>query len=322
MVQSTWSYLQNPFANVTKNSFKTMYLMATDHFDKLQAQSSDPAIADLYNLGKPAFDAFILQYRKNGTDNTTYQMHTMQFENLIGELMSTYARQWDVKTQIVFDINKPQYLELFANGRAPFQTGAYDLRINAVKALADQLAHYPALAALQLEVNNFHADILATRSAQQGVENTNQRNSTNLENARLTLAQAMHAIFGGLILQYASNIAVVESFYELKYLRRTPGTTTDDAPEASEEVTIAKGSAAKALIGKLSAGDSIRVTNTGAAVLTVYSAPDGSDSNRPDNVYTIAAGQTATFQSGAGDILVLLINEVDAFDGKALVELL
>ncbi len=63
MAQPTWSYLQNPFDNVTKSSYKLMYLMATDHFDKLLARRSDAIINELYEFGKPSFEAFITQYR-------------------------------------------------------------------------------------------------------------------------------------------------------------------------------------------------------------------------------------------------------------------
>ena len=48
-VQSTWFYLQNPFDNTTKQSFKKMNLIATDLHDKLFNNLTDPFIADLYN---------------------------------------------------------------------------------------------------------------------------------------------------------------------------------------------------------------------------------------------------------------------------------
>ena len=55
MANSIWSYLQNPFDNVTKKSNKHMFLMATDHFDKLNAHKADPKIKELYLFGKPYF---------------------------------------------------------------------------------------------------------------------------------------------------------------------------------------------------------------------------------------------------------------------------
>ena len=122
MAQSTWSYLQNPFDNVTKSSYKLMYLMSTDHFDKLLARKSDTTINELYSFGKPSFDAFITQYRKSGSDDANYQMYTLRFEQLILDLMSTLARRWDIQIQNVYDTITPEYKSLLPNGRSPFQS--------------------------------------------------------------------------------------------------------------------------------------------------------------------------------------------------------
>ena len=63
---------------------------------------------------------------------------------------------------------------------------------------------------------------------------------------------------------------MVESYYELRYLRRTPGSGDDNKPLISEEVIVQQDSAATALVGKVSAGSTIQVTNIGAAILTVF----------------------------------------------------
>lgn len=220
MAQSTWSYLQNPFENVSKRNKKNMFLMATDHFDKLSAQSSDATIAALYNYGKPFFDDFKAQYSKTQNDNAIYQMHTLRVQKLLINLQSTLIRQWDTKIQIVIDKKTPEYLSILPNGRLPFQTGAIEFRINNVKALANQLESYPLLAALRAEIDNFHAQLLQLRIEQQGAEYLAQNNLVFLEKTRANLAQAMHSILAGLTQYYIGNLGAVESFYELKYLRQ------------------------------------------------------------------------------------------------------
>jgi hypothetical protein len=320
MANATWSYLQNPFDNVTKTSYKNMYLMATDHFDKLFANKSDPAINELYEFGKPFFDAFITQYRKSGTDDSLYKMYTKQFEDMLLELSSTLARRWDVQIQAQFDIDTPEYRGLMPNGRSPFQSGPYDFRINAVKALSDMLLLYSALSELQRQVNDFHTAILEARTKQQGVENLGQTNTVEIENTRLALAQAMHRIFGGLIHKYYLDLAKVESFYELRYLRRSPNSGSNDAPLAFEEVTIAQGGSATALVNKITGGSKLAVTNMGEATLIAYSAVDGNSPIPANGGYLISAGQSVSFDAVAGDTLVKIINDSDPFDGKALVE--
>lgn len=322
MAEATWSYLQNPFDNVTKSSYKLMYLMSTDHFDKLSARKSDTFINELYEFGKPSFDTFITQYRKNVSDDANYQMYTLRFENLILELMSTRARRWDIQILGIYDVMTPEYKSLMPNNRAPFQTGSYEMRINSVKSLSDQLLQYPSLSALQKEVNDFHALLLLTRSQQQGFESTLQVNSAALENARIALAQTMHSIFGKLMGYYYLDLAMVETFYELRYLRRTPGSSDENKPLVSEQIVISQDSAATALVGKISAGSTVRVTNIGAAILTVFPALNGNSPIPPNGGYSVSPEQSIIFQTLLGDTLIRLLNDTDPFDGKALVELL
>jgi hypothetical protein len=48
MKKDLWSYLDNPFNNVTKGNFKRMIMMVQDHRDKLKrAATLDPAISNL-----------------------------------------------------------------------------------------------------------------------------------------------------------------------------------------------------------------------------------------------------------------------------------
>jgi hypothetical protein len=299
-----------------------MYLMSTDHFDKLFARKSDAIINELYEFGKPSFDAYITQYRKNVSDDANYQMYTLRFQNLLSDLSSTLARRWDIQILGVFDVITPEYKSLMPNNRIPFQSGPYEIRINSVKSLSDQLLQYPSLSALQKEVNDFHALLLLTRTQQQGFENTSQVNSAALENARVALAQAMHSIFGKLMGYYYLDLAMVESYYELRYLRRTPGSGDENKPLISEQIVIPQGSAATALVGKVSAGSSVRVTNIGAAILTVFPALNGNTPIPANGGYSVSPEQSVIFQTLLGDTLIRLLNDTDPFDGKALVELL
>ena len=220
MARATWSYLQNPFDFTTQNSKKNMFLMATDHFDKLYARSTDANIAALYVYGKPFFDDFSAQYRKTKNDAAIYRMHTMKVQSLLKKLQSTLIRQWDIKIQAVLDKNSADYLGLLPKGRIVFQTGAIEFRISAVKILANRLEDYPLLSALRSEIEDFYTQILQERSEQQGVELLVQSNVGELEKTRAALAQAMHAILAGLTQLYIGNLAKVESFYELRYLRK------------------------------------------------------------------------------------------------------
>ncbi len=321
MAHSTWSYLQNPFDNVTKKSNKHMFLMATDHFDKLQARKNDNYIYSLYLFGKPFFDVFTEKYSKINTDLASYQMQTERFVRLLDELSSTLARRWDVQILMLYDVVTVEYKSLLPNGRFNFQNGAYDLRLSEVRNFIGRLKPYTELTTLRHEVEDFYAKIVDARTKQQGFESIVQMNSQELEEARFNLAQAMHSIFGALLKLYYAETAKVETFYELKYLRKTI-VEKNQEPVVQEEVEVPQNKTVASLENKIKDNDDLRVVNTGESTLLAYTAPN-SQSNPPlDGGYIIYSGQIATFKAKTNDKVLMLTNEDPVLKGKAFVELL
>lgn len=320
---SIWSYLQNVFDNVSKSNFKRMFIMATDHMDKLRQKGlTDPVVQNLVLFLLPFFNDFTQKYRQSRGNDNLYRMGTMRMENLLTELSGKKIRNWDVAIQAVFDIDQPEYLALLPNHRSPFQRDPYDIRINEVKILADNLALYPALATLKTEVEAYYNTMLTTRSEQQGYESNVLDNSDDLEISRVKLAQAMHGVFGALIMHHFQDVQRVESYYELKYLRVTAANNSDDEPVASEELNISFGSYVKSLEGKLNVDDEIRVTNTGMATLVVYTAVHEMSAPSSTIKLTVAPGQNVVLKALLGDNVVIIRNDIENFAGKALVELL
>lgn len=324
MGNSNWSYLQNPFDNVTKRNLKKMYLMATDHFDKLQQKANtEPAIQQMYASAKPFFDAFINQYRKGQTDKAIYQMYTARLEELLTQLSSTLIRKWDIQIQSNYDIVTPEYKALMPNGRALFHNGAYDLRINEVRGLADRLRAFPQLATLQADVEAFAQQMMQARSQQQGVESIEQTNIVDLENTRFQLAQAMHAIFGGLIQLYYKDISKVETFYELKYLKSATGNGADGLAglQAVQEVTVPINGQIMLFENQLVEGDELTVTNLGNTGLIAY-ATMGNQAVASAQTTGIAPGQSTVITLGANQNTLVLVNESSISEAKAKVELI
>lgn len=321
MANSIWSYLQNPFDNVTKKSNKHMFLMATDHFDKLQARKNDTYIYSLYLFGKPFFETFTEKYSKINTDLTSYQMHTERFVRLLDELSSTLARRWDINILMQYDVVTVEYKSLLPNGRANFQNGAYDLRLGEVRNFIERLKPFVEFTTLRHEVEDFYAKIVDARTKQQGFESIVQMNSQELERARYNLAQAMHSIFGSLLKVYYEDSAKVETFYELKYLRKT---IVDKNQEVivNEELDIPQNKTVAVLENKLNDGDDIRVVNTGDTTLIAYTAPNTQSTPPLDGGYIVYSGQIVTFKAKVNDKVLMLSNDDENVKGRAFVELL
>ena len=238
LIKPSWRYLQNMFDNATKNNFLHMYLLSNDHFDKLRgriralneqiAAATEPnetlekerqALLEILAVGETAFEAYREQYRSNTTTNAKYRLLTERLRKLLKDLSARKIRHWSVSVQVFFDIKSTDYIYLFPKGNRVFQQGAYDVRINEVQSLAERLTDYAVLGDLQTKVQTFGEQLYAIRSEQQAIEGMQQQNSKLLEEKRLALARQMHGMYGGLLMLYRENPAIIESFYELQYLQ-------------------------------------------------------------------------------------------------------
>lgn len=319
MAQTSWYYLRNPFDAVTKSSFKRMLIMATDHHDKLLVESAnDPQIASLYQLFQPAYQAFKQAYNETFQKDAFYQGNTQIVESLFAELSSTKIRQWDIWIQNVYLDNTPQYLMLLPSGRNPFQKGSYEARINAVVALEANLGSFSNLANVLADVNTFRLQLEQARTTQQGMEKGAANAVKAVEDRRLELAQIMQGVFGGLILRYYTNLAQVETFYELKYLRSSAGNDNNNTP-ALQPHTIGANSRAT-LFGQLTAGDAITLKNTGSVPITCFTTNDV-NASAPIDALVLQAGEEQTafadeLSNGNGFAWLILMNTDAAVGGS------
>lgn len=272
MNQISWFYLQNPFDNVTKNSFKRMLIMATDHHDKLLNASVNSAqLQAIYQQFLPAFQTFKQTYMQTFAAGAVYQGNTQMVETLFAELSSKKIKQWDIQIQNVFLDDTPQYKMLLPTNRIPFQSGTYEGRTQAVQVLETNLAMFPQLSAVMTDVSDFRQKIEQARTIQQGYEKQNDDLVKLVEQHRTELAQMMHFVFGSLIAIYYQQPWQVETFYELKYLRTTssnataPNLQTQNVP-ANSRVSVGN--------GKLLASNNLTLKNTGTTPLVFFTSND------------------------------------------------
>lgn len=319
MFKPRWSYLSNPFDNVTRNSFRTMRLLATDHFDKLaQAAKSDPKIEELYQFGKPYYDDFINAMQTNTNSEAFYKMYTQRMRDLLDKLSGTLARRWDVAVLNEYDNVTPEYQALFPKGRNAFQSGAYDERIDHVLALAERLEVFPNLSTLQNEVAEFGKKLRLTRNEQQGYEHNNQNASDLMEEKRYALAEALYAIYGGLIRIFFKDLRKVENFYELKYFVRSIKKATAEG-ELKDAIVVklpTDGSAVKPLKESLEADTEVRITNSGSVPIQAYA--EGLEKE----AFEIAAGLSGVLVFEEKDGVLVLKNLDTELEGEAVVEVL
>ena len=289
-----YRYFNNPFDAVTRNSYKRMNLLATDHRDKLlRVAVAGTPFAMLYNDHlKAPYEAFVAANVKVIGLVGRYARRTRQMEQALTALRSDKIELWDIQVQIVYRRGTPEYNQLFPDLRTPFQTGAYDSRILMLLALSNSLGDFPALAAVKADVDAFTSSLQQIRTEQQGYEGELSESRTTLEETRKALAIAMHQVFSYLMFMYAQNTDKVADFYELKYLRST-GSDSNSGEESSDTTISKKISGNQTLNlwqGTLSNDNIILFKNTGNTVLIVYTAP-APDSPQPITAVTIAPNE-------------------------------
>ncbi|MGL4364810.1 MAG: hypothetical protein ACRCSB_06365, partial [Bacteroidales bacterium] len=315
------SLLRNTFNNVTKNNYKRMLLMARDHHDKLKGFAAiDTTISTLYQQFLPAYTTFSMLYDKVNSNYSMYRGYTQQFENIIEELRSTLIRKWDTLIQVEYDQPTPQYTMLLPNGRAVFQTGAYELRLSAVNQLYTNLVaiNNPNLANLITTIDTWRNTAQAARSQQQYIEAEDKNLRGQLEDARAELAIEMYGVFFGLAAYYYRTPDKVENFYELKYLQSS--NSSQKPTNNPTEIVIDSNTQKTALTGDYTSTDTFKVENKGDALLQVWIS-NNENSTIPIDVATVDKGINTHFfanelSDGTNPMNYLIVANGDTQQGK------
>ena len=199
-----------------------MMILSPDSRARLQAESGDPDILAMLNLFIPIDNALAGAFQAWVSAGAFYRGATLAFENLLSELNDTKLDLWIPQVQVEYPSSIPEFLTLFPNGRTPFTSGTYDIRINTVKALGDNLASYAGLTATKTDVDAFYTTLLAGRADQQEKEETVRLKSDLLEVERVNTAVGMYATLGSLMAKFASTPEVIDRFFDLSLIQNPP----------------------------------------------------------------------------------------------------
>lgn len=283
-------HFKNPFLSVTSHSHKRMLMMARDHRDKLmQYASTDPDLAPLHQRTQASFTQYETALSKVQVMAGKYKSLTALMESLLEELRTVKARQWDIKIQNVYMDGVHEYVALMPQKRAPFQSGAYELRIGAVKALSEILKEYPDLDDVKKDVDAFYAKLNKTRTDQQRLEALDQENRQEVEKGREKLGTEMHRNMGYLIYKHYNQPELLSKYYELKYLQ-----APKEKPASSLKPFQLEGSSVLPLFGgELTESSYITIKNSSAYPLKVFASAYATATYEEGTV--IEAGETYAF---------------------------
>ena len=305
-----YRYLLNPFMAVTTGNFKRALIMGRDHRDKLGSYANTEAdLQALYQEMNLAYTKFETAYSNVHANEAVYRGHTQILEELMQELMSQKIREWDIAIQGIFLDNTAQYKMLLPNNRKPFQQGAYELRIAAVRTLEQLLGNFAQLSAAREDVAAFLTKLNNARTRQQELEALDSSVRQELEAERVELCLIMHRIFTSLVAKHYRNPKEVERYYEMKYLQ-SPA-PAKEVEMVENEVSV--GGRLTIFEGKLTANSHVNLKNTGSVGLRVFSSSDA-NASVPNDALTLEAGASGSFYStelsdGQGYNWLIVVNE-------------
>jgi hypothetical protein len=229
-----WKYAQNTFAAITEGSYKLMNILISDHATRLATGGADAdftAMTTRTALPKSTWDA---AYSAWISSKATYKGRTQLWEAKLADLSTLRIKQWDIAIQGVFLEGTGEYTILLPNGRGPFQTGAYDLRLAEVKSLQNRLLAVtpavPALTTLAATVGTYHTEMKTLRDNQQTAEQSVDNAAANLELLRLTLAALMYKNLGRLMEKFSDSPVRIEDYYDMSYIRDGAAAPPEDVP--------------------------------------------------------------------------------------------
>lgn len=277
----TWIYLINPFLGRKIRPRRLLeiaiFLKNVFLFEKDTNAAINAEFVKLMLIFEPFQSAIEALLGSKGTSLGETERFNQEMENLPDNL-----RKWDNAIKVHFDEDTPEHRILFPHGRSDIYKGKLIDQFSKLVVLRDQLAHYPALSAVQDLVDTFCSLLLSLQDTKSASYTGNSAASLDLDTKRIALGVEMYRILGFLIEKNAANPTNVEHYFPLNLLRTQ---TSDD--EGGEEEAYSKvyapSTSGPADIS-FSPDDRLLLTLTGDAAMKYWGAVDPADEMPPTAV--------------------------------------
>jgi hypothetical protein len=232
MADADWHYLENQFDNATKKSRKRMKSIGQQHKDSL---SEAPATIKAALIARitPPFDAFLAKYNVWVNLKANRKGAVLVFEGLLEHLSAVDIEDIETEFKGVYKRDTPQHTTAFAGGRAPYQEGSDDDRVDALVALQGRIQELadenPALDGTVDLVATAVTNLQAARTAANGFETKVELARTQIEPLRKALAVALYKNLGALMGELGPDEQIA-AYFDLELLRETGPDEEDPDP--------------------------------------------------------------------------------------------
>jgi hypothetical protein len=316
-----WHYLINQFLNGTKKSFRKAVKLSRFHdthlFQRMTDNPGDAQYILCYNryhdYHLALMDAYNIWVSKGGHQKGD----TLNLDQLLA-LLPGKINKADHKIQDVYEKGTPRYAQLFPNSHYPFNSGAKELRIDALKALSLEIGSELALAAAKTIVDDAYHALTTAKDTQEESKESKDDGSEALEVARVDAMTCQYKNLGIMMDKFPSEPKMIENLFDVDTLNHPEQCIWKGHLDPKEIHPT--------LIHTFEAGDMMRLKSTGHGDILAFLAttPGGTDSAE----INVAAEHEKIFdvaQFGVDDYAthryLTIINKSDTLETRFLLEL-
>jgi hypothetical protein len=304
-----WFFLINPFNTATKNNYKKFLKLSLFHLNALDGNKANPFVLTMLVPYQDVHKDFLTAYNLWIASGGLQKGSTLGITNLMADLKSRLAREWDIAVQNVYGQDTEEYMALLPNRRSSFQVGTIESRIEAVDSFVTRLEGVVPLLALKTEVSDFYTSLKDAKNKQQSKKSVTDVNSDNVEHMRMAAATLMYKDLAKFIDQYAEDLEHIAPFFDIETVRDAEQTEFTGGVALSSMVNIARRT--------LDPDDELDLENDGDVPLTFYVSGNAEGKALvPANTFTVLPGDTKTITAAQfGDnVLNPFINVVNDND--------
>lgn len=287
-METLWSYLLNPFLNAAGDNFKKFNTIVTFTYDRIKAKAGDAFFDELILDLESVYLSWQSLYTAWSSSTSAHKAATLLLANLFKDLSGDKIDDWDIKIQVVYKKDTPQYMNLLPNGRKPFQSGSHEQRIQAVADLVTAIGSDAALATLKTAIIAFQTTLTDAKSDQAAKLSATNTYSEQLSLVIKVIAKFMYLVLGKFMVHYYDNPTMIEPYFDLATIRSAAQVEFTKTVKQLKDANIAK--------RKLKITDQIKVVNDGPVAIIIYYAPEKNDPHTTYGV-SIAAGEDETLQA-------------------------
>ena len=211
----------NRFEAATRNSYTNATYVFKQHVDSLYADRlTSPIAQTCYDRAKPKYDLYQASHTTHSSQSGT-QGGKVQTMKVTLKGMPLHVDDWELKIRTVYAINTERYKILFPKGKASFNIGSQQKRVDAVETLLLSIGADASLAAVKIIIQTFYDAMLVSYNVKDVSKKSTKTDSKAIETARINMCNVMEGNYGLLLDANQDEPTLASKYFDEAYMSNT-----------------------------------------------------------------------------------------------------